>query len=79
MDNGLNQMILSNIESGMAGARAVEAAMEEYCTRLKKVGDGYLSRRTSDIRDVLGRVVDILDGRSRERFVLTEPVNNSGR
>ena len=72
-DNGLNQMILSNIESGMGGARAVEAAMEEYCTRLKKVGDGYLSRRTSDIRDVLGRVVDILDGRSRERFVLTEP------
>lgn len=72
-DNGLNRMILSNIESDMGGARAVEAAMEEYCTRLKKVGDGYLSRRTSDIRDVLGRVVDILDGRSRERFVLTEP------
>ncbi|MBR5521428.1 MAG: phosphoenolpyruvate--protein phosphotransferase [Oscillospiraceae bacterium] len=72
-DNGLNVMIQNFISEGNGAARSVEMAMEEYCDRLKKTGDEYLSGRTSDIRDVLGRVVDILDGRSRERFVLTEP------
>lgn len=72
-DNGLNDMILEHISQGNGAAKSVELAMEEYCARLKKINDGYLSERTSDIRDVLGRVVDILDGRSRERFVLTEP------
>ncbi len=72
-DNGLNRMIIGHIENGVGGAQAVEMAMEEYCQRLKSIGDGYLSQRTSDIRDVLSRVVDILDGRSRERFVLTQP------
>lgn len=72
-DNGLNRMILGNIDSGKGGAEAVEMAMEEYCLRLKNTGDAYLSQRTSDIRDVLSRVVDILDGRSRERFVLKQP------
>lgn len=72
-DVGLNDMILARIAAGDGAARSVEIAMEEYCNRLKSINDGYLSERTSDIRDVLGRVVDILDGRSRERFVLNEP------
>ncbi|MBQ3588260.1 MAG: phosphoenolpyruvate--protein phosphotransferase [Oscillospiraceae bacterium] len=72
-DNGLNNMIKGHIGQGTGAARAVEMAMEEYCNRLKSIGDEYLTERTSDIRDVLGRVVDILDGRSRERFNLTEP------
>ncbi len=72
-DHGLNVMIQNHIAEGNGGARSVEMAMEEYCNRLKSTGDAYLAERTSDIRDVLGRVVDILDGRSRERFVLTEP------
>ncbi len=72
-DHGLNNMIQGHIADGNGGARSVEMAMEEYCDRLKNTGDEYLAARTSDIRDVLGRVVDILDGRSRERFVLTEP------
>ncbi len=72
-DHGLNNMIQGHIADGNGGARSVEMAMEEYCNRLKNTGDEYLMERTSDIRDVLGRVVDILDGRSRERFNLTEP------
>ena len=72
-DHGLNNMIQAHISEGNGAARSVEMAMEEYCARLKSIGDDYLSERTSDIRDVLGRVVDILDGRSRERFNLTEP------
>ena len=72
-DNGLNVMVQNHIAEGNGAARSVEMAMEEYCDRLKSTGDAYLGERTSDIRDVLGRVVDILDGRSRERFVLTEP------
>ena len=72
-DNSLKEMVETNIAGGNGAARSVEMAMEEFCARLKNIGDGYLSERTSDIRDVLGRVVDILDGHSRERFNLTEP------
>jgi len=72
-DHGMNNMIQNHIAEGLGAARAVEMAMEEYCNRLKSIGDEYLAERTSDIRDVLSRVVDILDGRSRERFNLTEP------
>ena len=72
-DNGLNVMIHEHINGGVGAARAVELAMDEYCNRLKNTGDSYLMERSSDIRDALGRVVDILDGRSRERFALTEP------
>lgn len=72
-DVGLKDMILARITAGDGAARSVEIAMEEYCNHLKRINDGYLSERTSDIRDVLGRVVDILDGRSRERFVLNGP------
>ena len=73
-DEGLNRIILEKIEAQAGAARAVEIAMEEYCAKLKAINDGYLSERTSDIRDALTRVIDILDGRKRERFVLTEPV-----
>ena len=72
-DASLKEMVESNISAGNGAAKSVEMAMENFCARLKSIGDGYLSERTSDIRDVLGRVVDILDGRSRERFNLTEP------
>ncbi|MEG1801460.1 MAG: phosphoenolpyruvate-utilizing N-terminal domain-containing protein, partial [Oscillospiraceae bacterium] len=64
-DNGMNELILGKIDLGMGAALAVEEAMEEYCRRIKSIKDGYLSERASDIRDVLTRVVDILDGRSR--------------
>ncbi|MEG0020234.1 MAG: putative PEP-binding protein, partial [Oscillospiraceae bacterium] len=73
-DNGMNQLIRTKIDLGLGAAKAAEESMEEYCHRLKSIQDGYLSERASDIRDVLTRVVDILDGRSRERFILTEPV-----
>ena len=72
-DEGLRNLILSQIEEQVGAARAVELAMEEYCDRMKNVGDEYLAQRASDIRDALTRVIDILDGRNRERFVLTEP------
>ncbi|MBE6887234.1 MAG: phosphoenolpyruvate--protein phosphotransferase [Ruminococcaceae bacterium] len=72
-DAGLNQLVLAKIEEHNGAARSVEIAMEEYCAKLKFINDGYLSERTSDIRDALTRVIDILDGRKRERFVLTEP------
>ena len=69
----LRDGIEASINEGNGAAKSVEIVMEDYCSQLKKIGDEYLSERTSDIRDVLGRVVDILDGHSRERFVLTEP------
>ena len=72
-DEALKTVVDASINEGNGAAKSVEIAMEDYCSQLKSIGDGYLSERTSDIRDVLGRVVDILDGHSRERFVLTEP------
>ncbi|MBQ6895799.1 MAG: phosphoenolpyruvate--protein phosphotransferase [Oscillospiraceae bacterium] len=72
-DEGLTDLIIIQIEEHVGAARAVELAMDEYCERMKNIGDEYLSQRASDIRDALTRVIDILDGRNRERFVLTEP------
>ena len=72
-DVGLIQMVQDYIQQGHGGARAVEEAMEEYCRRIKSINDSYLAERSSDIMDVLTRVIDILDGRSRERFTLNEP------
>ncbi|MBE6877836.1 MAG: phosphoenolpyruvate--protein phosphotransferase [Ruminococcaceae bacterium] len=72
-DEGLRTLINSQIEEQVGAARAVELAMEEYCDRMKNIGNEYLAQRSSDIRDALTRVIDILDGRNRERFVLTEP------
>ncbi len=72
-DHELKVVVEKNIAEGNGAAASVEVAMEYYCEQLKGIGDGYLSERTSDIRDVLGRVVDILDGHSRERFILTGP------
>ena len=62
-DVGLSQMVMENIDKQLGAARSVEIAMEEYCARLKAINDGYLSERTSDVRDALTRVIDILDGR----------------
>ncbi len=73
-DEGMKRLINEKIEDSCGAAYAVEIAMEEYCERLKSINDGYLSERTTDIRDVLTRVIDILDGKHRERFELTEPV-----
>lgn len=73
-DEGLKRLVNEKIEASVGAACAVEIAMEEYCNRLKAINDGYLSERTTDIRDVLTRVIDILDGKHRERFELTEPV-----
>lgn len=72
-DNGLKNMIYQKIEEKQGAAHSVELAMEEYCARIKAINDGYLSLRTSDIRDALTRVIDVLDGKNRERFKLTEP------
>lgn len=73
-DVGMKELVLAKMEAGIGGALAVEEAMEEYCQKIKAIKDEYFSERASDIRDVLTRVVDILDGRSRERFTLTDPV-----
>lgn len=72
-DKGMNKMIDEHITNGTGAAKRCEYAMNEYCQRLKATGDAYLSERTGDIRDVLTRVIDILDGRTRAKFVLTEP------
>ena len=72
-DKGLKTMVYENIDNSEGAARAVELAMNRYCERLKEIGDDYFATRTSDIRDVLSRVIDILDGKSSRGLKLTEP------
>ncbi len=72
-DEGLLEGVYEKIEQGYGSAKAVEISMEEYCHKIKSIGDDYFIHRTYDIRDVLGRVIDILDGTKRDRFSLDKP------
>ncbi len=72
-DDGLLNAIYEKIELEYGAAHSVEISMEEYCQKIKEIGDDYFIHRTYDIRDVLGRVVNILDGTKRDRFILDKP------
>ncbi len=72
-DEGLLESIYEKIKLDYGAAHAVEVSMEEYCQQIKDIGDDYFIHRTYDIRDVLGRIVHILDGTKRDRFILEKP------
>ncbi len=72
-DRGLLDEILGYIATGTGAAAAVERAAGIYAAKIRSIPDEYLAQRAGDIQDACRRVVDILDGRPRERLVLTEP------
>ena len=45
-----------------------------FAARLNNVDNEYIRQRSVDVRDACRRVVDILDGRPRQKLQLTEPV-----
>ncbi len=54
---------------------AVSFAADELCDRFLSLGDEYLRVRTSDIRDISGNIIDVLNGDTTDRIIsLTEPV-----
>ncbi|HAG68983.1 MAG TPA: phosphoenolpyruvate--protein phosphotransferase [Lachnospiraceae bacterium] len=54
---------------------AVNYATDELCERFLSLGDEYLRVRTSDIRDISGKIIDILNGDTGTRAdSIKEPV-----
>ncbi len=72
-DHGLQDEVLGYIQSGSGAAAAMERAESLYTAKIRSLPDEYLSQRAGDIQDACRRVVDILDGRPRERIVLDAP------
>ncbi len=72
-DEGLLNSVYDKIDMDYGAAHSVEVSMEEYCQQIKDIGDDYFIHRTYDIRDVLGRIVNILDGTKRDKFNLEKP------
>ncbi|MFI3169485.1 MAG: putative PEP-binding protein [Faecalibacterium sp.] len=73
-DNGLLEETYSYIDAGAGAAAAMERAGKIYSERLLSIDNEYLQLRSADVLDVSQRVVDILDGHSREKMQLSHPV-----
>lgn len=73
-DNGLLEEIGSYIAVGAGAAAAVERAGNLYADRLRSIDNEYLQLRSADVIDAALRVVDILDGHSRKKMSLSNPV-----
>lgn len=73
-DNGLLEETYSYIDAGAGAAAAMERAGKIYSERLLSIDNEYLQLRSVDVLDVSQRVVDILDGHSREKMQLSHPV-----
>ncbi len=73
-DNGLLEEIAAYINVGAGAAAAVERAGKIYADRLLSIDNEYLQLRSADVLDVSHRLVDILDGRSRQKMLLNNPV-----
>ena len=72
-DHGLQDEVLGYIQSGSGAADAMERAESLYTAKIRSLPDEYLSQRAGDIQDACRRVVDILDGRPRERITIDAP------
>ena len=73
-DESFTNEIGDYIAAGAGSAAAVERAEKIFAARLNNVDNEYIRQRSVDVRDACRRVVDILDGRPRQKLQLTEPV-----
>ena len=72
-DESFTNEIGDYIAAGAGSAAAVERAEQIFAARLDNVDDPYIRERSVDVRDACRRVVDILDGRPRQKLNLTTP------
>lgn len=72
-DNDLRGRIDECIRQGMNSAAAVEQTARQLAAEFADQPSEYMRARKADVLDACRRVVDILDGRTREKLVLTEP------
>jgi phosphotransferase system enzyme I (PtsI) len=71
-DPGFEQMVLDAIATGASASQAARSAGEHFAATLESLDDPYMAARAADVRDVAGRVVDVLTGRDSAPR-LTEP------
>ncbi len=72
-DESFTNEIGDYIAAGAGSAVAVERAEQIFAARLDNVDDAYIRERSVDVRDACRRVVDILDGRPRQKLQLSTP------
>ena len=72
-DESFTNEIGDYIAAGAGSAAAVERAEQIFAARLNNVDNDYIRQRSVDVRDACRRVVDILDGRPRQKLHLTKP------
>ncbi|MDD4849352.1 MAG: phosphoenolpyruvate-utilizing N-terminal domain-containing protein [Gemmiger sp.] len=72
-DESFTNEIGDYIAAGAGSAVAVERAEQIFAARLDNVDDDYIRERSVDVRDACRRVIDILDGRPRQKLQLTKP------
>ncbi len=72
-DDDLINAVNDLIAQGLPSAAAVEQAAAKIAAEFAAQPSEYMQARKADVIDACRRVVDILDGRSREKLVLSEP------
>ncbi len=72
-DDDLINAVNDLIARGLPSAAAVEQAAARVAAEFAAQPSEYMQARKADVIDACRRVVDILDGRSREKLVLSEP------
>lgn len=61
-DEDFVETVREEINSGRCAEIAVEAAAREYESRLRALGDEYLSARAADVKDVASHIIYVLAG-----------------
>lgn len=72
-DQALLTEIGNYIAAGAGSAAATERAGQIFARRIRDLPDEYLQQRGTDVLDVCSRVVEILDGKPRQKLELTQP------
>ena len=72
-DQALLTEISNYIAAGAGSAAATERAGQIFARRIRDLPDEYLRQRGADVLDVCSRVVEILDGKPRQKLELEQP------
>ena len=67
-DQALLTEISNYIAAGAGSAAATERAGQIFARRIRDLPDEYLRQRGADVLDVCSRVVEILDGKPRQKL-----------
>lgn len=74
-DDSFISEVRAYVSAGTGAAAAVDRVGQRYADQLRALVDNpYLQLRSADVLDACHRVINILDGRPRERLVLDHPV-----